>query len=131
LHVLDWVLTLLDYFVCVWMLFLEDFLYSLLLITPYWCLRASEWSQAVSKSLDKMSNHHISKLGPIFTYVKGFSFHTLVLSSYVPSMIMYPPRIHLSHLIFHSLHYHLDNWGHLPLVSLLFLTLINSVTIWI
>jgi hypothetical protein len=51
-------LTLLDYFLCVWMLCLEDFPYSLLfIIAPYWCLVPSEWSQEVSKSLDKMLDH--------------------------------------------------------------------------
>jgi hypothetical protein len=124
-------LTLLDYFLCVWLLCLEDFPYPLLLlITPYWCLIPSGWSQQVSKSLDKVSNHPYSKLGPIFTHVNRFNFQGLVLSSYLISMIMHLPRIHLCHLIFHSLHYHLVIRDHLLIVLTEFLTLIKSMTIW-
>jgi hypothetical protein len=105
--------------------------YLMFLIKHYLCLIASKWSQEVSKSLDKMPNHPNSKLSPIFTYVKGFSFQILVLSSYVPSMTMYLPIFHLCQLIFHSLHYYLVNWGHLLIISLLILTLINLVAICI
>jgi hypothetical protein len=77
-----------------------------------------------------MQNHPYSKLGPIFTHVNRFNFQGLVLSSYLISMIMHLPRIHLCHLIFHSLHYHLVIRDHLLMVLTEFLTLIKSMTIW-
>jgi hypothetical protein len=124
-------LTLLDYFLCVWLLCLEDFPYFLfLLITPYWCLVPSGWNQQVSKSLDKVANHPYSKLGPIFTHVNRFNFQGLVLSSYLISRTIHLPKIHLCHLILHSLHYHLVIWEHLQLVLIMFPALIKSVTIW-
>jgi hypothetical protein len=60
-----------------------------------------------------MQNHPYSKFGPIFIPINRFDFQGLVLSSYLISMIMHLPRIHLCHMIFHSLHYHFLTWDHL------------------
>jgi hypothetical protein len=67
----------------------------------------------------------------IFLSVNRFNFPTPILSSSILSMAMYLPRTHIWHVIFHSFHYHLVIWGHLQLVSIMFLRLINSLTIWL
>jgi hypothetical protein len=67
----------------------------------------------------------------IFVSVNRFSFPTLVLSSSIPSMTLYLPRTHIWHVFLNSFHYHLVISGHLQIVSILFLRLIRSVTIWL
>jgi hypothetical protein len=67
----------------------------------------------------------------ILVSVNRFSFLTLILSSSILSRAMHLPRTHIWHLISHSFHYHLVIWGHLQLVSIMFLRLINSLTIWL
>jgi hypothetical protein len=66
----------------------------------------------------------------IFVSVNKFNFLTLVLSSSILSMTMYPPRTHLWYVILHCLHYHLVIWDHLLLVQVVFPALFESVTIW-
>jgi hypothetical protein len=75
--------------------------------------------------------HQTPGVWTIFVYVNRFSFWTLVLSSTVLFMIMDLHSTHLWNVFFHSLHYHLVNWGHLLIVSIPFLRLIKSVTIWL
>jgi hypothetical protein len=77
------------------------------------------------------SFYQTPSLQTIFVSVNRFSFPTLVLSSSILSMAMYLPETHPWHVFFHSLHYHLVNWGHLLIVSILFLKLIKSLTIWL
>jgi hypothetical protein len=74
--------------------------------------------------------HQTPCVQAIFTPVNRFSFQSLALSSYLLSMTMHLLRLHPCHVVFHSLHYHLVNWGHLLIVSLLFRRLIKPVTIW-
>jgi hypothetical protein len=95
---------------------------------PYPALRGFSPS---SESIFLQKFHQTPSVQTIFVSANRFSFPTLVLSSYITSMAMHLLRTHLCHLIFHSLHYHLVNWGHLLSVSILFLRLIKSLTIWL
>jgi hypothetical protein len=67
----------------------------------------------------------------ILVSVNRFSFPTLIFSSSILSIAMYLPRNHPWHVFFHPFHYHLVSWAHLLIVSILFLRLIKSATIWL
>jgi hypothetical protein len=75
--------------------------------------------------------HQTPSVQTIFTLVNRFNFQTLVLSSYILSRVMYLPKTHPWHVVFHFFHYHLANWGHLLIVLVLFPRLIKSLTIWL